>query len=241
MLRKNIVGLLICIAAMGVTTLGFAGIPELSLSTATMLNAPAGVNLNIYNTPDGSGYAMTEARRLTTTPGTWEDATITVTLLDAGSSPVFSYPFEDIWLENPPAVPPPDPNINDPTGLLACPNGAVADASTDINGVTTFSGPFFAGGFVDYTNDANDANDGKTYVMVSGLPITSAGSALNLLFNSADINGDGQWDSAADVILFSAKYPPITGYFYSVDYYFDGVNDISDLVLFSAAQFVVCP
>ena len=30
MLRKNIVGLLICIAAMGITTLGFAGIPDAS-------------------------------------------------------------------------------------------------------------------------------------------------------------------------------------------------------------------
>lgn len=241
MLRKNIVGLLICIAAMGVTTLGFAGIPELSLCTAYMLSAPADSNLNVYNAPDGSGYLMTEARRLGTAPGSWEDATITVTLLDSGSNVVFSYPFEDIWLENPPATPP--VALGDPAGLVACANGATADASTDINGQTTFSGPFFAGGYVDYTLDNNDLNDGRTYVMVSGLPITGGtnGGAIQLLFNSSDIDGDGQWSTAVDVILFSQRYPPSAGYHYSLDFYFDGNDDISDLVLFSAARNVTCP
>jgi hypothetical protein len=235
MLRKNIVGLLICIATMGVATLGYAGIPDLDTSSAVMLNTTAQVN--VYNTPDGSGYLMTEARAFNTTPGTWEDATITVTLLDSGSNPVFQYPFEDVWLENPPAVPPVNPG--DPAGLVACPNGTLADASTDINGVTTFSGPFYAGGFVDYTADMNTDNDGFTYVMVSGEPLTNG--PLKLLFNAADIDGDGLWTSATDVILFSQRYPPSAGYHYSVDFYFDEVNDISDLVLFSAARNVQCP
>ncbi len=240
MLRKNIVGLLICIAAMGITTLGFAGIPDLDTSSCVMLNAPVGSNLNIHNTPDGSGYLMTEARQWTTVPGTWEDATITVTLLDSGSNPVFAYPFEDIWLENPPAVPVAQPNLAcDPAGLVACPNGSIADASTDINGQTTFSGPFYAGGFVDYTDDGNDTNDGKTYVMVSGAPLTNG--PLLLLFNSADINGDGLWTVPIDVIVFSQRYPASAGYEYSVDYYFDEVNTVSDLILFSAASNVQCP
>ncbi len=237
MLRKNIVGLMICIAAMGVTTLGFAGIPDLDTSSCVMLNAPALTNINVSNVPDGSGYLMTEARQLTTTPGTWEDATITVTLLDSGSNPVFAYPFEDIWLENPPAVPP--GSVYDVPGLVACPNGTIADASTDINGVTTFSGPFYAGGHVDYSLDADDSNDGKTYVMVSGAPLTNG--ALLLLFNSPDINGDGVWNTDTDVVIFSSRYPATEPYSFSVDYYFDGVNDISDLVLFSAAQNVSCP
>ncbi|MBU0741408.1 hypothetical protein KKG45_05990 [bacterium] len=244
MLRKNIVGLLICIAAMGVTTLGFAGIPDLDTSSCTMLNAPVGVNVNVYNTPDGSGSLMTEARApifpVPPAPGpysTEEDATITVTLLDSGSNPVFAYPFEDIWLENPPAVPP--VNVGDPAGLVACPNGTIADASTDINGMTTFSGPFYAGGHVDYSNDGNDTNDGKTYVMVSGSPLTNG--PLLLLFNSADIDGDGLWTTSTDVLLFSQRYPVAAGYHYSVDYYFDERDDISDLVWFSAARNVQCP
>lgn len=238
MLRKNIVGLLICIAAIGVTSLGFAGIPDRDTSSCVMLNAPVGHNLNIHNTPDGTGYLMTEARQVTTAPGVWEDATITVTLLDSGSNPVFLYPFEDIWLENPPAVPPPDPNLTGvASGLAACPNGSISDASTDINGQTTFSGPFYAGGFVDYTDDGNDTNDGLTYVMVSGVSLTNA--PLMLLFNSSDINGDGQWTSDIDVILFSQRYGG--AYDYSVDFYFDEVNDVSDLILFSAARNVQCP
>jgi hypothetical protein len=229
---------LICIAALGVTSLGFAGIPDIDRCSAETLNMTA-TQVNVFNTPDGSGYLMTEARAKNTTPGTWQDATITVTLLDGTGTtgnPVFAYPFEDMWLENNPAVPP--VNIGDPAGLVACPNGTIADASTDINGQTTFSGPFYAGGYVDYTADANDDNDGKTYVMVSGLPINDP---LKILFNSADIDGDGLWTSGTDVILFSQRYPASAGYSYSVDYYFDEVNDLSDLVLFSAARNVQCP
>jgi hypothetical protein len=239
MLRKNIVGLLICIAAVGATSLSFAGIPDIDRCSAEVLGYTGGMNLNVFNTPDGSGYLMTEARTRLTTPGTWEDATITVTLYDGTGTtgnPVFAYPFEDIWLENNPPVPP--ANLGDPAGLVACPNGTIADASTDINGVTTFSGPFYAGGHVTYSNDGNDANDDKSYVVVSGQPINDA---LDILFNSADIDGDGLWTSGTDVILFSQRYPASAGYYYSVDYYFDEVNDLSDLVLFSAARNVQCP
>jgi len=214
MLRKNIVGLLICIAALGITSLGFAGIPDLDRCSAVMLNHTGDVNVNVFNTPDGSGYLMTEARERGTIAGTWLDATVTVTLIDgtgASGNPVFAYPFEDIWLENNPAVPPPE--IGDAAGLVACPNGSIADASTDINGQTTFSGPFYAGGFVDYTDDSNDDNDGKAYVMISGAPIDQA---LHILFNSADIDGDGLWTTGTDVLLFSQRYPVGGGYNYSV-------------------------
>lgn len=236
MLRKNIVGLLICIAAIGATTLGFAGIPDLDLSSCVMLNADPGMTLSVYNAPDGSGSVMTEARNQ---PGTGtlesvqDDATITVTLLDSGSNAVFAYPFEDLWLECPPLP----ADLVSP-GLVACPNGATADASTDINGVTTFSGPFFAGGYGSYTADDVD-NDGVTYVMVSGLALTNG--PLSLVFNSSDINGDGVWDTITDVLLFSQRYPVSGGYHYSVDYYFDELNAIGDLVLFSAARNVQCP
>jgi|SaaInl4_150m_RNA_FD_contig_41_1016458_length_1529_multi_7_in_0_out_0_1 hypothetical protein len=246
MLRKNIVGLLICIAALGITSLGFAGIPDVTRCSAEMLNMTAD-QVNVYNTPDGSGYLMTEARDKDTAPGSWEDATITVTLIDgtaAPGNPVFAYPFEDLWLENNSLTPyviddvfPFDPPTGAP-GLIACPNGTVADASTDINGQTTFSGPFYAGGHSEYTNDGNDDNDTKTYVMVSSAPIDDP---LKLLFNSADINGDGVWNSDTDVFLFSLLYPAGIGYHYDVDFYFDEVNDLSDLVLFSAARFVQCP
>jgi hypothetical protein len=235
MLRKNIVGLLICIAAIGATTLGFAGIPDLDLSSCAMLNATPGATLSVYNVPDGSGYSTLEARRYVGPAGTsaQDDATITVTLLDSGSNPVFAYPFEDMWIECPPLP----ADLTSP-GLLACPNGTTADASTDINGQTTFSGPFFAGGYGTYSNNGV-ADDGVTYVMISGLPLTNG--AMPLVFNSSDINGDGVWDTITDVLLFSQRYPVSGGYHYSVDYYFDELNAIGDLVLFSAARNVTCP
>ncbi len=236
MLRKNIVGLLICIAAVGVASLSFAGIPDIDRCSAETLALTA-APVNVFNTPDGTGYLMTEARAFDTPAGTWQDATITVTLLDgtgATGNPVFAYPFEDIWLENNPAVPP--AVQGDPAGLVACTNGTLADASTDINGQTTFTGPFYAGGHVTY-DEVLDTGD-QSYVMVSGQPIADA---LDILFNSADIDGDGLWSSGVDVILFSQRYPASAGYSYSVDFYFDEVNDLSDLVLFSAARNVTCP
>ncbi len=235
--RKTSLCLSICIAALGVATLGFAGIPDHDNSSCVMLNAPPATNLSICNVPDGSGYTMMEARQVTTIPGTWEDATITVTLLDNGSNPVNDYPYEDIWLENPPFVPP--GTVWDTPGLVACPGGAVADANTDPSGVTTFSGPFFAGGHAEYSDDGDDGNDGKTYVMVGGLPLNNG--PLLLLHNSPDINGDGMVNTATDVVIFSTWYSAASGYHYGVDFYFDEVNDISDLVLFSAAQNVTCP
>ncbi len=237
MQRIRTVRLSICIAVLGVATLGFAGVPEPDISLCVMANAPAGVNINVCNVPDGSGYPATQARQIATSPGSWEDATITVTLLDGGSNPVFGYPYEDIWLENPPAVPP--GSVWDVPGLVACPNGTVADADTDINGQTTFSGPYHAGGHVDYSADGDDTNDGETLVMVDGLPLGN--SPLRLLFNSPDIDGDGQVNTATDVVIFSTRYPAGSGYAFSVDFYFDQYNDISDVVLFSAAQNSSCP
>ena len=235
MLRKNIVGLLICIVALGATSLGFAGIPDIEQCTAEMLGVDPGDTgpWNVFNTPDATGYTMAEARAVATASGSWDDATITVTLIDGNGNPVFAYPFEDLWLENTPATAP--VSVGDPAGLVACPNGTLADASSDINGQTTFSGPFFAGGHVTYT-DATTYD--ATYVMVSGEAIATA---LPIIFNSADIDGDGQWTSSVDVILFSQRYPASAGYSYSVDFYFDEANTLSDLVLFSAARNVACP
>ena len=192
MQRMHNIRLAICIAALGAATLGFAGIPDPPMSHAVMFNALPNVNMSVCNVPDGSGHALTEARHIASTPGTWENATITLTLLDGASNPVFDYPYEDLWLENPPAIPDDPIDQYDVPGLVACPNGTVADANTDIN-------------------------------------------------------GDGIWSTDTDVIVFSTWYPPDPsdppsyGYHYGVDYYFDGVNDISDLVLFSAAQNVSCP
>ncbi len=213
MLRKNIVGLLVCLAALSVATLGFAGVPDVNNSTAS---TAATVQVSVFNVPDGTGKALTEARDAA---GNVVDATITVTLLDAGMNPVYLFPFEDMWLET---------TLG---GLVPCANGTVADASTDINGQTTFTGPFYAGGITD------PASGELTRVMVNGAGLV--GSDMDIQFNSADMTGDGIVN-ISDLSSFSAGY--LGGsYVYDVDFSYDGVINLSDLVLFSTAFNATCP
>ena len=225
MLRRNILGLVICVAALGVSTLGVAGVPDLENSTATL---PAGIpQVSVYLSPDGSGNLMTLARAINTPAQDHVDATITVTLLDAGMNPVFAYPFEDMWLET---------TLG---GLQACTNGTLANATTDINGQSTFVGPFFAGG------TSNKVAGELTQVMINGAPLI--GSDLNVLFNSADINdpsylptpllANGQVD-IDDLTYFASKY---NGTHYAADFYYDGVVDLSDLIIFAGAYNSLCP
>lgn len=215
MLRRNIVGLVICVAALGVSTLGVAGVPDLVNSNADL---PAGLpQVSVFLTPDGTGNLMTEARAITTPPLDVVDATITVTLLDAGMNPVFAYPFEDMWLET---------TLG---GLAACTNGTLANANTDINGVTTFVGPFYAGGY------SNKVAGELTQVIINGSPLVN--EDLNVLFNTPDLFADGVVD-LSDVSQFSGFYG---GTGYAADYFYDGSVNLSDLVLFSSSVNVVCP
>ena len=215
MLRRNIVGLVICVAALGVSTLGVAGVPDLVNSNADL---PAGLpQVSVFLTPDGTGNLMTEARAVTTPPLDVVNATITVTLFDAGMNPVFAYPFEDMWLET---------TLG---GLVACTNGTLANANTDINGITTFVGPFYAGGY------SNKVAGELTQVIINGAPLI--GEDLNVLFNSPDLFADGVVD-LSDVSLFSASYGTTD---YRANYFYDGSVNLSDLVLFSSSVNVVCP
>jgi hypothetical protein len=215
MLRRNIVGLVICVAALGVSTLGVAGVPDLVNSNADL---PAGTpQVSVFLTPDGTGNLMTESRAITTPPLDVVNATITVTLLDAGMNPVFAYPFEDMWLET---------TLG---GLVACTNGTLANANTDINGVSTFVGPFYAGGY------SNKVAGELTQVIINGSPLVN--EDLNVLFNSADIFPSGAVD-LSDVSVFSGLYG---GTGYAADFFYDGIVNLSDLVLFSSAVNVVCP
>lgn len=215
MLRRNIVGLVICVAALGVSTLGVAGVPDLVNSNADL---PAGTpQVSVFLTPDGTGNLMTEARAITTPPLDVVNATITVTLFDAGMNPVFAYPFEDMWLET---------TLG---GLAACTNGTLANANTDINGVTTFVGPFYAGGY------SNKVAGELTQVIINGSPLV--GEDLDVLFNSPDLFADGVVD-LSDVSLFSASYGTTD---YRANYFYDSAVNLSDLVLFSSSVNVVCP
>jgi hypothetical protein len=142
------------------------------------------------------------------------NATVTLTLKDQFGSPIFGYPYTDMWIES------------SSKALSVCAGGSTADADTDILGNTTFSNPMFAGG-----------TGAGLIIMINGSALSQA--ALDYLFNSPDITGD-RIVNISDFTVFSGDY--LTGpYNYRSDLSWDGVYNLSDLVRFSAAWLEECP
>ena len=215
MLRRNVMGLMVCIMCLGVASLSYAGQPDLTLSTFVAAHGTGQVS--VFCVPNGSGKALDEAM---VEAGGSVDATITVTLVDAGGNPIYLYPFEDMWLET------------DMGGLVPCNGGTVADGSTDINGEATFSASLYAGGY------SNRGAGELCVVMVNGAAITGS-VGLDILFNSADINGDLQVE-LQDTIAFVPMYTS-GSYYYELDFFFDGLIFLPDLILYAGALNVACP
>jgi hypothetical protein len=65
------------------------------------------------------------------------------------------------------------------------------------------------------------------------------GSDLDILFNSADINGD-LVNTLSDTVAFVNVYTG-TVYDYSADFSYDGIINLSDLVLYAGGLNVACP
>jgi len=185
------------------------------LSTASIDPAITST-VSVFTVPNGSGHRLLEAM---IEPGVMVDATITATFIDAGGNPMFLYPGQDIWIET------------SSGGLAACMAGTISDGDTDINGQTTFSGTFRAGGY------SNRTGGEKARVIINGTALI--GSDLDILFNSPDLDGDGQV-GLSDTVIFVPRY---TGgaYDYSVDYFFDGQINLSDLVLYAGGLNSACP
>ena len=138
-------------------TVAQAQTPDPTLSTAVSLGG------SIFITPAGDGRTLVDA-----STGTGPvDATITVTLLNANNAPVVGYPKEQIRVESVLAG-----------ELVFCTDGNIADAETDANGLTTFSGTFSGGG----------CTQGGLQVVVGGVPLAGPPLAINV--NSSDLNGD---------------------------------------------------
>lgn len=159
-----------------------AGIPDLSLSTATI--PPGAEGAAIYTLPNGLGDPFT----VTLPGGIVLDASITLTLVDTDGEPIVQYPREDLWLET------------SGGGLVPCLGGTIADADTDINGQTVWHDPLFAGG----------CSEGEmTLVMVAGMPL--AGGGLDLWFYGPDLNGDvvvNLSDIVAFTQMLGGQYSP---------------------------------
>lgn len=195
-----------------VASAAFAGVPSLTLSTAVTLETNP---VSVYSMPNGAGDPLNNCYLF---GGTQTDATITLTLVDGTPAPIVLYPFEDMWL------------ATELGGLVACPGGTVADASTDAAGQTTWSGAFNAGGNSDYL-----AGEG-CIIVINGDALTQA--ALPVYFNSADITGDLAVD-ISDVTVFAGDYFGVAAY--QSDFYWDGIMDVSDVVKLAPAFGVACP
>lgn len=204
MLRRFLLGALV----LSVASLALANVPDLSLSIASMDAGAAGAS--IFVLPNGNGVGFDDAFAA---GGGSVDATITLSLVDTNGDPIFGYPFEDMWL------------ATSGGGLAACDGGTAADASTDINGETTWSNPLAAGG----------SSDGETaQVVIAGTAL--AGAGLDITFNSADMNGD-LTVNLSDIALFTSK---LSAYDYSADFNNDGVINLSDIARFTGGMGVSC-
>lgn len=188
-----------------------ANLPDLALSSATV----DGTAACVYSIPDGSGQPFSAAQ---TNTGATVDATITVTLLNPVGNPVVGFPLEDVWVES----------IDGGLQFCATVN---ADADSDGSGVTTFSGALAVGG------NTIVANGGGLQIMVLGSALIGPGLDLNVL--TPDLDGD-QVVGLSDTVLFVPLY---TGGAYdpTIDFYFDGIINLSDLVQYASGLNTACP
>ncbi len=139
------------------------------------------------------------------------DATITVTLRDSLDRPVANYPAEDLTLQS----------VNHTVVPVQGHQGADADTGPD--GVTTFSGPLWAGGWT--------GPGWGMRVLVAGQPIP--GVTIPLQVNSPDIDGDLGFGLGDISILASAFGQTPHVYDYRVDFVYDHVLDIADVAVFT--------
>ncbi len=120
-MNKRLLSLVVAVSMLLVSGLALAGIPDDTLSTASV--ATAGNTVLI--TPAGTGQSLAGV-----------GSTVTVTVKDVNGDPIAGYPFQDIYLD--------DFVVGE---IALCQGGSVADANTDAAGVTTISGAIAGGGF----------------------------------------------------------------------------------------------
>lgn len=224
MLLRKIMGVFACALVIGAASFAVAGVPDLTLTQASMAYNATPDPLLLLNRPDGTGNAFNSA--ILTTDGTVQDATISMTVLDGNGDPVLNFPALDMWLET----------TNG--GLVACTGGTQADQNThNVTGFTLWAAPLQAGGA-----DGGPLSGVVTMVMISGAPLV--GSDLALWHNSPDINADGLVN-VTDVQVFAVDYfafaaDPLN-YEFKSDMEYDGAVNVSDIVPLAQGQGHHCP
>ncbi|MBK7189937.1 MAG: hypothetical protein IPH86_14995 [bacterium] len=169
------------ILVMGLAMATAADAQNLYCCTAEMA-APASAAPVLYNLPNGSGAAFTQARSSTGIV----DATISLYLRTDACVPVVNFTATDMWLEK--------EVVANSGNFVACLGGTTSDANTDAEGVTTWTAPLRAGGW----------STSRTLVVINGAAVFES-APLNLRHNSADLNGDGV-ANLADIPLFAGDH-----------------------------------
>jgi hypothetical protein len=209
MSSHKIVAVLASLCLLGVAATAWAGIPDPTNSYATTVQAPNTVSCVVC--PAGDGDAYTQCYLF---GGIHANATIDLWVRDINGDPVVLYPATSLWVEFP--------------GMCECPpHACIADAPTDANGHTTFSGPFYGAG-CDNTN--------STTISLNGIPLNQPG--LPIWHNSPDMNCD-LVVNLSDVVIFASGW--FTTCPYCVDFYWDGVCNLSDVVIMAAHIAHTCP
>jgi hypothetical protein len=203
-------GLVAC-ALVVAASAAWAGIPDPDQSYATSM---AGPQVSVLVSPGGTGSPLNACYGFGIGPIV--NATIELWVRDAFGSPIYLYPFSDMWLETTTAL---------KAGMVICTGGSVADQSTNIAGYTTFSGALFAGCCGQFM-----------IVKINGVALNQPG--FNYLVNSPDMNCD-LVVNLTDVVLFAGAY--YGAYDYCADFYWDGVLNLSDIVVLAQNQGSVCP
>ena len=165
--------------------------------------------------PDGGGWPLSNVMLF---GGDRTDATITLTLINWIGDPVVNYPAENMFLVA-------------CCDLTPCWVGTIADANTNALGQTTFSNSLMAGG-----------SGSGAQVMIGTwptpeFPIPITGGDL-FQFNSPDINSDAIVN-LSDVATFAGDF--FGEYHYRSDFFWDGMLNLSDIVLMAQGVGAACP
>ena len=212
MVLRKLMGLLVCTLVLSCAGFALAGVPNLTLSTAT---TAAGDPVSVFVTPNGLGNSFDEAYLF---GGATTSAVIMLILVDGAGDPIPNYPSEDLWLES------------SMGGLAPCVGGSDADDPTDSNGMTEWRDSLVAGG---YTMPGSEL----TQVYVNGEPLQSS-AGLDVQFNSADIDGSGA-ANLTDITLFTQVL--FGEYNYLADFLWDDAINLSDAILMTQGNGASCP
>ncbi len=199
MLRRLLLGTMV----LSLATAAWAGVPSLANCTVAFQDPAGGPGSLIYVVPSGTGPSFTDARAA---GGVVANASIVLTVRDAGNNLIVNYPLEDMWLQG------------NGGNFDWCVGGTYADQNTNLDGQTFWINPMRAGG------------------CVSGLRVYIAGSPMaavvNLTVASPDNNGD-LVVTLLDLTAFAAAYNTPGNYSTCHDYNNDAVVSLTDLTIFA--------